>query len=313
MLICEQYKALTGNLMVWALGPGNHPLRIILRSHIQDLSERSWGSRDFTWTVSKGGGRRSEGSTVWQNICIAWDTLKTLLIPNPPRNTEDWGNLPLWSPHSAHINPKLVRCKSQAQHRLRAAGMMTVSNISSPLGAILPWHLVATNPDDRGGRKAYESMVANLREIPDFPRVSKLQTVFFENGVVNGAHPGLVWQYSSPESDVTSEWQALPQRLTPTKAFTVAAGILKANPGDPPEPTIWPIASWPIASWCEILPGNRTHDRIGEDGRLNGHSLLNTAGSTVLHYSIHLLLSCAPCSPNNVRFATLLSQSGKLT
>lgn len=62
MLICEQYQALAGNLMVWALGPGDHPLRIILSAHLHELSRRQWGYPDYSWVVSKGGGKQSRGS-----------------------------------------------------------------------------------------------------------------------------------------------------------------------------------------------------------------------------------------------------------
>lgn len=40
MLISEQYKALAGNLVVWALGPGEHPLRLILSAHLRELSRK---------------------------------------------------------------------------------------------------------------------------------------------------------------------------------------------------------------------------------------------------------------------------------
>lgn len=46
--VLEQYRAMTGNLMVWILGSGAHPLRSILQAHIQDLSCRRWGVSDLS-------------------------------------------------------------------------------------------------------------------------------------------------------------------------------------------------------------------------------------------------------------------------
>lgn len=39
----EQYTAIVGNLMLWIMGPGGHPLQAILRSHIHALSRKKWG------------------------------------------------------------------------------------------------------------------------------------------------------------------------------------------------------------------------------------------------------------------------------
>lgn len=168
MLISEQYKALAGNLMLWALGPGDHPLRIILSAHLRELSRRQWGYPDFTWVVSKGGGKLSGGSTVWQNICAAWDSLKPLLVVNEPRNLEEWKLLPLWSPHLAHTNPKLVRCKSLAQHRLREGGLVQIGDITANDGSFLTWIEVPHNNEDSAARKAFDRLVNNLRAVPRF-------------------------------------------------------------------------------------------------------------------------------------------------
>lgn len=50
----DQYRAIAGNLMVWSLGPGSHPLRIILQSHIQDLSKRKWGVSNYRGQFPRG-------------------------------------------------------------------------------------------------------------------------------------------------------------------------------------------------------------------------------------------------------------------
>lgn len=56
LLIEEQHRAIVGNLMMWIIGPGVHPLRLILTSHIHELSRRKWRFPDLTWLFTKGGG-----------------------------------------------------------------------------------------------------------------------------------------------------------------------------------------------------------------------------------------------------------------
>lgn len=85
ILITEQYNAIAGNIMLWVLGPERHPLRLILASHLRDLSRRQGGYPDYLWVVIKGGSKQSRGCTVWQNICLAWHSLKPMLEPTQPQ------------------------------------------------------------------------------------------------------------------------------------------------------------------------------------------------------------------------------------
>lgn len=142
--VVEQYRAMTGNLMVWILGPGVHPLRSILQAHIKDLSNRWWGVPDLSWIVTKGGSLLSQGSPAWQNVCKAWSSLKSFIRKVDPRNMEEWRALPLWSPHVHHITESKAQCTTQAQGRLRAAGLLTtgiflmlMANLSS--GKLFSW------------------------------------------------------------------------------------------------------------------------------------------------------------------------------
>lgn len=233
MLIIEQYRALAGNLMIWALGPGSHPLRRILRSHLTELSRSSWGYPDFTWVVTMGGSKRSCGSSVWQNICIAWSSLKHLLVRIPPRNLEEWGSLPIWSPHLAHITPKLVRCKTQAQHRLRTEGLLTINDISSHRGELLAWPEVAHNVLDTAGHRAFDTLISNLHAAPQFPASLKHQSIFFEADRTNPDSVACVWQFSVPESEASSSWHNIVPRFAPIREFSVCAGNLRARLGMP--------------------------------------------------------------------------------
>lgn len=161
--VADQYRSMAGTLMVWVLGPGVHPLRLILQSHIKDLSRRKWGIEDLTWIVSKGGSTESLGSPSWKNICKAWSSLKPMLRHAPPRNTEEWSELPLWRPHIHHISESKVKCTTRAQQRLYQAGILTNGDISTAAGQFKPWHDLPVNHEDTEGRRAYEALIANLR------------------------------------------------------------------------------------------------------------------------------------------------------
>lgn len=162
--VVDQHRAMAGNLMVWVLGPGAHPLRLILQSHIHDLSSRKWGISDLSWIVSKGGSSESLGSSSWQNICKAWGSLKPFLRHAAPRNQEEWRELPLWRPHIQHVSESRVKCTTQAQRRLRDAGILTIGDISEADGRYKPWESLPVNKEDTASRRAYEALIANLRQ-----------------------------------------------------------------------------------------------------------------------------------------------------
>lgn len=108
----EQYKAFSGNFMMWLMMSDMHPLRSILQNHIQSASWRRWGIRDLTWIVSKCGTLHMAGSAPWRAICCGWNSLKGWLRPNIPANTSEWQNLRLWRPQINHINPTRAGCRT---------------------------------------------------------------------------------------------------------------------------------------------------------------------------------------------------------
>lgn len=114
IMVIEQYRAIAGNLMIWTLGQETHPLRFILCAHLQERSRQKWGFDDFSWLIAPGGNKHPRGSAVLHNICQAWASLKPFLHNTAPRNQEEWDQLPLWSPHTNHIRPRL--CAATLRH-----------------------------------------------------------------------------------------------------------------------------------------------------------------------------------------------------
>lgn len=113
--------------------------------------------------------------------------LVRVLVPNEPRNIEEWKSLPLWSPHLAHSNVKLVRCQTQAQHRLREGGLQQIGDITTHTGEFLTWNEVAPNPADVAARKAFDKLVSNIRA-PNFLLTTRFNRFSLKNwGFISGS------------------------------------------------------------------------------------------------------------------------------
>lgn len=74
--IAAQYRALSGTLMIWVALQGEHPLWMILQSHIGGVSQRRWGIADLSWLVSQCGSMQMAGSITWRSLCRGWESLR---------------------------------------------------------------------------------------------------------------------------------------------------------------------------------------------------------------------------------------------
>lgn len=231
--VADQYRAMAGNLMVWVLGPGEHPLRLILRSHIQDLSKRKWGIADLSWIVSKGGSSESSGSPSWKSICKAWGSLKPLLRHAIPRNTEEWRELPLWRPHVHHISESRVKCTTQAQQRLYQAGILTNGDISTEEGHFKLWEDLPVDIEDTAGRRAYEALVANIRPPAPFDPQPGPHRVYY--GEEMSAIQGKIWLFDVQQHSVSSSWPNTREAALPISTFQSSRGNIKKIARDCPQ------------------------------------------------------------------------------
>lgn len=178
LLIEEQHRAIAGNLILWVLGPTSHPLRLILQSHIHEISEKKWGCKDLTWAVTMGGSRSSRGSAAWKNICKAWTKLKPLLLPVDPRNIEEWKQLPLWRPHRNHNNHSLVNCSTRARQWLRTHGINMMGDVISPTGQFVNWADIQPGNTNVSRERAFQKLIDNLLVIPTLDATPGLHRLF---------------------------------------------------------------------------------------------------------------------------------------
>lgn len=214
--------------MAWILGPGDHPLRLILQSHIADLSRRKWGIQDMSWIVTQGGSSESLGSPPWQNICRAWSSLKPFLRKSQPRNVDEWRLLPLWRPHHQHIAATKVQCNTLAQHRLRDSGLITVGDTLDADGRFQTWDDLQINQTDSLGHRAYNSLLANIRPQAHFEPQAGPHRVYF--GEESSEIDGRVWLYDVPQELVSSPWPIIRDSALPISTFHCRAGQLQKIP-----------------------------------------------------------------------------------
>lgn len=234
LLIEEQHRAIAGNIMLWTMGPSPHPLRRIYQSHVHELSEKKWGSRDLTWIVSPGGGTSSRGSAAWQNISRAWAKLKPSLSAVTPRNEDEWRQLPIWRPHRNHITHTNVKCSSQGQRWLRQLGPNTMGDFMAPDGRLAAWQDIYQGPTNNRGERAFRRVVENLRDIPALDDTPILHPLFFE--AVDDRGNQCIWQYNVPAADTSLNWAELHTRFNPIRTLYASGGALLAGPHNAPTP-----------------------------------------------------------------------------
>lgn len=182
----SQFKALTGKFLLWIMMNGKHPLRDILREHIESVSWRRWGTRDLAWIVSKCGRVHMTGSAPWQAICKGWNGMKRWLNPLSPANEEEWRNLPLWRPQINHIQPALARCGTAKQKALRECGLHRMEDVLEPNGTFISWEVMQRRGADRACETPFRNLIRNLKAHPEVSPPELRKTFFMEESWSRG-------------------------------------------------------------------------------------------------------------------------------
>lgn len=186
-----QYDALTNNLMMWTIGPGDHPLRTILQGHICKVSLRRWGCPDLSWIVSSCGKMQMGGSAPWRNICNAWSSLKKHLKPKRPANLEERRDLPLWPPHMNHINEREVKCSTIAKKALQAHGLVSMGDVLQPDGSFITWGEATQRGVPLASEGAFHALLGNLKPVPEIDQPDAQHELFVEAS--DGPDKNKVW------------------------------------------------------------------------------------------------------------------------
>lgn len=94
-----QTRALAGLIILWAIQDGVQPFCQLLQFWICALSTSRRNTFNFAWIFNHCNTIPPNESTLWTNICQAWNSLKRNIRPCLPDSPGDWNELPLWQPH----------------------------------------------------------------------------------------------------------------------------------------------------------------------------------------------------------------------
>lgn len=212
-----QYKALTGNLILWILRPEQHPLRSILKGHIADASRRRWGFGDLTWIVTHCGTMNMPSSAPWQNISRAWASMRKWLLPSQPANLSEWRDLPLWRPHLNHVDPSLAKCTTIAQQNLRDCGLQRMGDVLCPQALFITWNEARRLGAPISTERAFLDLVRNLHNRTSIRPQNERMDFFVDAG--EGSDRQLVWQYQLPARQLHEAWLPFLDSSTAIRTF----------------------------------------------------------------------------------------------
>lgn len=203
--------------MLWVLGKGTHPLQIILRCHIQQASERRWGTADLSWTVSQCGTMKISGSAPWRRICSSWATLRRRLKPKRPANLEEWKELPLWRPHLNHIDGSLARCSSIPQKALRDSGFNRMGDVLDTATSAISWAEARRRGAPQNCEAAFRQLVLNLQLVPILDQPEEPHDLFLQGmSLVNNDR---VWQFRIKARHLSERWLPFMIGSEPIRTF----------------------------------------------------------------------------------------------
>lgn len=138
---------------------------------------------------------------------------------------EEWRALPLWSPHIHHVSESKVQCMTQAQKRLRAAGLLTTGDISDANGQFKLWETLPVDNNDNVGRRAYTALLANIGNPAPFEHQIGPHLLYY--GEDSSESLGQLWQYDVQQHVVSSQWQIIRDSSLPISTFECKAGSIR--------------------------------------------------------------------------------------
>jgi hypothetical protein len=151
-------------------------------------------------------------------MCDGWLISKKNLHRRKPANLTEWGELPLWSPHLAHISPNQASCKTRAERLLREHGAHRVNDIATADGTHIAWHDSTFVNLPVSNKKAYKQLHCNIAPTPTIVAERSKVPIFLEG-------QGKVWEYGISR-DRVSTWSTVIRTATPTRTYSIASNVL---------------------------------------------------------------------------------------
>lgn len=179
--IPAQARALAGLFVLWATQEGEQPLRQLLQVRIHALSADRWNTHNYAWIVNQCNTIPHQGSAVWTNICLAWNSLKRSIKPRLPDCPESWNDIPLWQPHVIHRSLALPRISGNSLGKFADARLNSMKDMFHQDGSIKSWHGEVERDLPGYCRRLFEKLAANLQPTCLLnPDRRKLKSLFLE-------------------------------------------------------------------------------------------------------------------------------------
>ncbi|KAL3698884.1 hypothetical protein R1sor_012960 [Riccia sorocarpa] len=131
--LTAQYAAFAARTLRWAYHEGRHPLQLIIRATVEEMSTEAFGGPGTQWIHTTTRSKPSGVSTVVTNIMTTQEKLKVLVTAGPLHNRGDWLQIPLWDSDREAKDGKTRKVDTRAKRLLWEAGFrkledMTTSN-----------------------------------------------------------------------------------------------------------------------------------------------------------------------------------------
>lgn len=221
----HQRRALAGKLVLWAMKPGVHPLQMILRTYINQLSFKRWGLHDYSWALIPCNTLPAASLNIWLNICKSWNVIKKNIVSAAPSNNHELQRIPIWTPHVGHRIKTWLSCRTPVQQRLLQEGISSFRHVTSVDGHILEWDNRAVQELPNTWQRCYTKITSTLHpiQLPETPSNKTLKVFVAPMPLHEGCG---IWEFEMRRAQRVQRWLPGELGLSARHAYRYSRGLL---------------------------------------------------------------------------------------
>lgn len=226
----QQAIAKAGMTMLWVPQEGEDTLKCILREKVADLSERRWGTRDYSWLLVPCRTLPHDESALWTNLCKSWNLSKREIELAPLANWKE--RMPV-----AHRDRKRVVDITVRAKLLRFEGINILKDMVDPQCQLIQWKDRST-PLPETLAAAYRKLCANLDvDASKVVQQAHLISIFVTEGRMSEG--SIVWEIRCPRGHWMDRYRTDDALPTPIATYKHTHGVLqKVEPFMPEQDSI---------------------------------------------------------------------------